>query len=171
MQKTAVLGVVALLVAGMLIAIGARVGSASHTTRTMNGASHKFIRPENMKWGPAPPVLPKGAQLTVLTGDPTKAGLYTMRLRMSKSYVVPPHWHSQGEYVTVISGTIHLGAGDKVDKTKSPALKAGSFAYLPAKMHHYAWSEGEAIVQLHGIGPFDIHYINAADNPLRKKTR
>lgn len=129
-----------------------------------------FISPSEVQWGDAPPDLPKGAQIAVLNGNPMKAGPYTIRLKAPDGYKIPPHWHSKNEELTVLSGTLVLHMGDEMT-SPSHDLDAGSFHYLPAKMHHAAESKGETIVQISGTGPFDIHYLNAADNPNPKTAK
>lgn len=127
-----------------------------------------FINNSDVKWGPAPPSLPKGARLAVLYGDPGKSGPFTIRLKAPAGYRIAPHFHSQAEQLTVVSGALYLGMGDKMDKSQSHALGAGGFHYLPAKAHHYAFTKGPTIVQISGEGPFDIVYINPADDPEKK---
>lgn len=119
----------------------------------------------DMKWGDAPPTLPKGAKVAVLVGDPGKAGPFVIRLKMPPGYKVPPHWHSKAENVTVISGALSLGMGDTLDMKAAQTLKMGGFHSIGAQIHHYAFSKSGAVVQIHGEGPFDITYINPADNP------
>lgn len=118
-----------------------------------------------MKWDDAPPTLPKGAKIAVLDGDPGKAGPFVIRLKMPPGYKVPPHWHSKAENVTIISGAASLGMGDTLDMKAAQTLKTGDFHFIGAQVHHYAFSRGGAVVQIHGEGPFDITYINPADNP------
>jgi hypothetical protein len=129
------------------------------------------INPGSVKWGDAPPSLPKGAKLAVLYGDPSKAGPFCIRLMAPAGYKIPPHWHSQAEALTVISGTFYLGMGDKMDATAAQPLKAGGFHYLPPKEHHFAFSKASSVVQVNGEGPFDITYINAADDPQKTTMR
>lgn len=132
----------------------------------MNHGMHMSMHdPDTLKWGAPPPVLPRGAQLAVLDGDPHKPGPYVIRLKMPPGYRIPPHWHSNPENVTVISGKLMLGMGDTVDKKAAQELKTGGFHSIGAKVHHYAYSDSGAVVQIHGEGPFDITYINPADNP------
>ena len=131
--------------------------------------AHSMATPAEMKWGPAPPSLPAGAQLAVLDGDPGKAVPFTMRLKMPDGYKVAPHWHSGTENITTISGTFMMGLGDKFDATAMHALPAGSFTMMPKEGRHYAQAKGETIVQIHGTGPFDVNYINPADDPSKKK--
>ena len=130
-------------------------------------AGHIFVNSADLKWGPAPPVLPKGAKLAVLYGDPGKAGQYVMRLMAPANYKIAPHWHSQAENLTIISGTLDLGEGDKMEMTKAHALKAGGYHYLPGKAHHYAFTKSPTVVQISGEGPFDITYINPDDDPSK----
>jgi len=120
-----------------------------------------FVNMEQVKWGDAPPSLPKGAKLAVLQGDPSKPGPFTLRLLAPKNYRIAPHWHSQTENLTIISGTLYLGMGDKVDAKSAHALKAGGYHHLPAKQHHYAFTKAPTIVQVSGEGPFDINYLDA----------
>ena len=126
------------------------------------------LNSSEVKWGPAPPVLPKGAQMAVLSGDPSKDGLYAVRLKVPAGYKIPAHNHPTTEYVTVVSGTFNLGMGDKLDEKKGVKLTAGGWAEAPAKMNHFAWSSTPAIIQVHGQGPFAITYVNPADDPSKK---
>ncbi|MGZ5179867.1 MAG: cupin domain-containing protein [Ramlibacter sp.] len=125
----------------------------------------KMENPEAMKWGDAPPSVPKGAKIAVLSGDPTKSGPFTMRLKLPANYRIPAHTHTQSENLTVLSGALYLGMGDKLDVQKGQALKAGGFHFLPGKTQHYAYTKAPTVLQVHGDGPFDINYVNPADNP------
>jgi mannose-6-phosphate isomerase-like protein (cupin superfamily) len=136
---------------------------------TAGKAEAVFVNPDEIKWGEAPPDLPKGAQLAVLHGDPSKKGPFTVRFKMPDGYKIAPHWHSQDEALTTVSGTLKLHMGDTMD-SPSHDLTAGAFHYLPGKMHHSAEAKDETIVQISGMGPFDIHYLNPADNPNPKKS-
>ena len=133
------------------------------------GSAHSFISPTDIKWGDAPPSLPKGAKIAVLQGDPGKAGPFVIRLQAPGGYKIAPHWHTQDEQLTVISGTLYVGLGDKFDKRAAHALATGGFHFLPGKEHHYAFANGRTIVQINGNGPFDINYINPTDDPQKAK--
>jgi hypothetical protein len=141
----------------------------SSTTATAADAmgDMTFINTGDIKWGDAPPVLPKGAKIAVLSGDPFKPGPFVIRLKMPAGYKIAPHWHSQAENLTVISGAFNLGSGDKADKAHAHLLHAGGFHYLPAMAHHYAFSNTATVLQIHGEGPFNITFINAADDPSK----
>jgi anti-sigma factor ChrR (cupin superfamily) len=123
----------------------------------------------DLKWGPAPNVLPRGAQIAVVSGDPSKDALYVVRLKLPANYELPAHNHPTSEYVTVITGDFHIGMGDKLDRKNGLALQAGGFAEASAKMNHYAWTSSETVVQIHGQGPFAITYVNPADDPSKKQ--
>jgi uncharacterized RmlC-like cupin family protein len=122
---------------------------------------------KEVKWGPAPPILPKGAMMAVLAGDPGAAGLVAVRLKMPAGYKIPAHWHPTDEQVTVLSGTLAIGMGDKLDETKGVTLRAGGFGIAPARMNHYAWTKTGAVIQIDLMGPFALTYVNAADDPTK----
>jgi len=127
-----------------------------------------FTNAKDLKWMPAMPDLPKGMAMAVLYGDPSKPGMYAVRLEMPDGYKIPPHWHSQDEQLTVLEGTFVLHMGDTM-KSEPHELDVGGYHFLPAKMHHGAEAKGgTTIVQVQGMGPFDIHYVNPADNPNPK---
>jgi quercetin dioxygenase-like cupin family protein len=127
------------------------------------------LLPGALLWGPAPDVLPPGAQLSVLVGDPGKEDqLYVVRLKLPAGYRIPAHTHPKDEHVTVISGAFHIGMGAKFDEGKATRLTAGGFAYAAKGMQHYVWVAEETIVQVHGLGPLDISYVNPADDPRKK---
>jgi hypothetical protein len=128
---------------------------------------HVLVRPADIKWGDAPPVLRKGAQFAVLSGDPGISGPYTVRLKLPAGYKIAPHWHPTDENVTVLSGTFSLGMGDTFDPKSMKALPIGGYAVLPAEMHHFAWTKTGATVQVHGTGPFVINYVNPDDDPSK----
>ncbi len=128
-----------------------------------------FINQSDMKWEDAPPALPKGGKLAVLFGDPSKDGPYSIRAKMPAGYMVPPHFHTKDENLTVLSGALYIGMSDTVDKKTAHALKAGGFHHVPGKVHHYAFTKAPTVLQISGEGPFDINYLNAADDPRTKK--
>jgi quercetin dioxygenase-like cupin family protein len=128
------------------------------------------VKPNELTWKDNP-ALPKGAQLAVLVGDPTKAEPVVVRVKFPANYQVPPHTHPYTELVTVVSGSIGLGMGEKFDTTKGEMVEAGTFNVVPVRHAHYAWTGSEgAIVQVQYTGPAGIDYINPADDP-RKKTQ
>ena len=107
--------------------------------------------------------------MAVLQGDPSKAGTFTIRLKAPANYKVPAHWHSTDESVTVISGTLYMGNGDKLDTAKAQAVKAGGFMHVPAKAHHYAFAKVPTVIQVTAEGPFDINWIDPKDEPAKSQ--
>jgi len=126
------------------------------------------VNNKDLKWAPAPNILPKGATFTVISGDPMKDEPYVVRLKMPAGYKIPAHNHPTSEYVTVLSGKLHLGLGDKLDLKKGVTLSAGGFAEAPAQTNHFAWASAPTIVQVHGQGPFAFNYVDPADDPSKK---
>lgn len=134
----------------------------------LSAGAQAQVNSTDLKWGPAPAVFPAGAKMAVLSGDPSKAGMFVIRLKMPAGYQVQAHHHPTDEYVTVISGEFHLGMGDKLDKGKSATLHAGGFAESPAGMNHFAWASKASVVQVSAEGPFALIYVNSADDPTVK---
>ena len=132
----------------------------------MAGEQHTIVSPDQLKWS-APAALQKGAEFTVVFGDPSKEGPYVTRLKLPAGFKVMPHTHPNTENVTVISGQFHIGTGDKFDESKLEALKAGGYVQVPHGMPHYAMTSEETVIQQHGIGPQGIVYVNPADDPRK----
>ena len=160
---------------GIALALGSLALAAEHKEKAMEKttattmAEHTVLTPADLKWGEPPPGLPAGAKLAVLEGDPTKKGQFTIRLQAPDGYKVAPHTHPSAEKVTVVSGTLFLGTGAKFDESAAKELSQGSFAIMPAGMQHFAWTKGDTIIQINGLGPFEIRYVNPADDPRHAK--
>ena len=151
-----------------LLLLGALIASAgpAFAQDTMKVA---MVTPEALVWKDNAN-LPKGAQVAILIGDPTKAGeVVVQRVKLPPNYQVPPHTHPYAETVTLISGSVGFGMGEKFDD-KGALAKLGTLFANPAKHAHYVWTgPEEAIIQVQFVGPGGIDYINPADDP-RKKT-
>ncbi len=134
-------------------------------------ADHHIMKTvDQLEWKEGPKSLPAGSQIAVLEGDPTKKGPFTVRLKFPAGYKIMPHWHPAIEHVTVMEGQFNMGTGDKMDESKAHALPVGGFAVMPMKFRHFAFTTDQpATIQLHGMGPFQINYINPADDPRIKK--
>ena len=152
-----------LLVAGFL-PVGTLAAQKPQSPSPEPRQAH-VVTPEQLNWGPAPAILPAGARLAVLDGDPSKAGLYTMRLEMPAGYRIPPHFHQVDEHVTVISGAFQVGMGDTFDEGKLTTLPPGTFGVIPPGMRHFARADKATVIQLHGVGPWGLTYVNPADQP------
>jgi quercetin dioxygenase-like cupin family protein len=145
--------------------LAAFTATAQETKPAAATPAHTLLAPADVQFGPGPAALPKGSELAVISGDPTKAGPFTIRARFGPGYKVPPHWHPTDEHVTVISGSLSFGMGDTFDTKAMKELPAGGFAAMPAGMRHYVWSRDGATIQVHGTGPFAVTYVNPADDP------
>jgi ketosteroid isomerase-like protein len=121
-----------------------------------------------IKWMDAPPSLPKGAKLAVLVGDPTKPEPFTLRLQLPDGYKIAPHTHPTDEHVTVMSGVLRAAMGKAWDDKALGDFASGSYANMATGMPHYVQAKGVTVVQVHGVGPFVVDYVNPADDPSKK---
>lgn len=136
------------------------------------GPDHHLIYPAGeIVWQDAPASLENGAQVAILEGAPSKAGVFTMRIKMPDGFQISPHWHPNVERVTVISGTFLLGSGENIDRRNVQPLKAGSYTSMPPEMVHYAIADGETVIQLTSVGPWVINYVNPDRDDPRVRTR
>jgi len=140
------------------------LASASHSDK-----DHEIIIPDEIKWVDGPLSLPKGAKMAILEGDPTRDGPFVMRVKMPDGFTIMPHTHPKDERVTVITGTLYLGMGEKLDEKIAKAMPAGSYGRTGAGMKHFGYMKGETILQLHGTGPWAVEYVNPDDDPRKKK--
>jgi quercetin dioxygenase-like cupin family protein len=122
-----------------------------------------------LQWGPAPAVFPAGAQMAVVSGDPGKAGMFTIQLSMPAGYEIQPHWHPSAEQVQVKSGTLMVGMGDTFDKKSMKPMAVGDTGTIPAKMNHYAAAKGATVISVTAMGPFAMTYVNPKDTPPAPK--
>lgn len=114
------------------------------------------------------PVLEPEIKVAVLEGNPSEPGVFTLRIKIPDGGYISPHWHPNVERVTVLSGRFLLGSGEKMDKSKVKTLDPGSYTSMPPGMRHFAIAEGETIVQLTSVGPWEINYINPQDDPRNR---
>jgi len=129
--------------------------------------THVMVTADQLVWSPMP-TLPPGAQVAIIEGPLNEAVPFTIRLQLPANYEIPAHWHPWIEHATVISGRLNMGTDDKLDRSKTRPLPAGSIAVLPPNTNMFSWTGEETIVQIHGIGPLVIHYVNPADDPRKK---
>jgi ketosteroid isomerase-like protein/quercetin dioxygenase-like cupin family protein len=116
---------------------------------TMNAAAGLTFQPLEV------PGFKSGIQVAVIHGDPMGKGDYTLRLKFPAGYTFPAHYHPNAEHLTVLSGVFVLGMGDK-EGGGTREYQPGDFLYIPAKKPHYGGARGETVIQLHGVGPFEI---------------
>jgi quercetin dioxygenase-like cupin family protein len=129
---------------------------------------HEMKGDDQLNWGPAPAIFPRGAQFAVVQGDPSAAGaIFTVRLRFPNGYILPPHRHPTDEHVTVLRGTFLVGLGEDFSRTALVPLKELGFITAPANMAHFASARGFTEVQVHAIGPFQLTYVHPEDDPTK----
>lgn len=169
-MKRAMIVILLLLVPASfaLAAAGKSTHAAAHAKTHAMAEPTMVGSADEVKWGDAPPVLPAGAQLAVLEGDPAGKGNYTVRLKLPDGYRIMPHTHPTAEHLTVLEGTFNVGMGKKFDDEGGKAFSAGGYGSMPANMAHYAWTKGETVLQIHGMGPFALKYVNPEDDPSKK---
>lgn len=153
-------------VARQVLAMSAVVLAGFLSTAVAQDA-HTLLSPQDIQWGAAPPVLPSGAEAAVLFGDPSKEGLFALRLKVPAGYAIPPHTHPVDEVVTVVSGTFKLGMGETADPGAATAFPAGSFFALPPGTAHFAYADEETVVQITTNGPWGLTYVNPEDDPRK----
>lgn len=125
---------------------------------------HTVVRPRDLKWTPME--LP-GAELAVVSGDPSKPGEFVIRIKLADGTKVPPHWHPTDEHITVMRGIFAVGTGILYDETKLEDMQPAMYALMPKNIRHFGLSKGESVVQVHGQGPFVVNWVNPADVPKK----
>jgi hypothetical protein len=128
---------------------------------------HAMMAPSGLKWADVPS-LPPGAKIAVIEGPLNEAVPFTFRLKLPANYRIPAHWHPAIEHLTVLAGTFHMGMGDKLDTAKTQAMSPGSIVIMQPKTHHFGWTSEETVVQLHGVGPWGVTYVDPAEDPRKK---
>jgi quercetin dioxygenase-like cupin family protein len=112
-----------------------------------------------VNWSPGPPSMPAGTRVVVLEGDPKAGGMFTQRMQVPAGARIAPHWHPRPERVTVLSGTVAVGFGETVDEARVKRFGPGSFYVNPPQSRHYVLFLEDAVVQITGEGPWELHYV------------
>jgi len=128
--------------------------------------THTMVDPKDLKWEENA-ALP-GAKVAVLEGPLDQATPFIIRFKFPANYKVPAHWHPNIEHVTVLSGTLYMGTGDKLDMAKGHPIATGGVLIMPAKTNHFGWTTEETVVQVHGVGPWGVTFVDPADDPRKK---
>ena len=154
------------LVAIALLGTGFAQMQQGHSMTASDAKAPIMLAPDDVRWGDCPPAIPAGAKCAIIEGDlAAPNALFAFRVKIPDGYKIPAHFHPADEHLTVLSGTFNMGYGDKLDTSAGHAMPAGGFMVMPKGKHHFAWSTGETIVQVHAIGPWGITYVNPADDP------
>lgn len=125
------------------------------------------VQPDALAWRAASPSLPAGTQLAVLEGDPKAAGMFTIRLKVPAGASLGPHWHPREERVTVLSGLVQVGFGEAVDEAATARFGAGAFYVNPPRSRHFVLFPQDSVVQITGMGPWEVHFLEAPPAPKR----
>ncbi|HEY8197320.1 MAG TPA: cupin domain-containing protein [Gemmatimonadales bacterium] len=123
--------------------------------------------PAALEWS-VPTLLPPGALLAVVSGDPTASGECTLEISMPDGYRFPPHFHPSYEHVKVRQGALLAGMGDQLDPKQTRTLTVGDSATAPAGMHHFSIAKGRTVLLVTFMGPYTITYLRAEDAPQRR---
>ena len=154
-----------ILISGL---VGLACGFGVAVTAGEHGASaHKVLVPSEFVWTEAK-ALPCGIQTAVLEGPLDKETPFTFRARIPDGCIIPPHWHSSAEHVAVLSGSFGLGFGTVFDKSALTTIPTGGMAIMQPKVQHFVLTQGETLIQVHGVGPWGITYVNAADDQRQR---
>lgn len=132
------------------------------------GAAQTPAPATRLQWAVAPPLLPPGALIAVVSGDPAAPGQSTIELSMPDGYRMPPHFHPTDERVEVKQGTLLVGMGDRLDTRKTMPLTVGDTGVAPAGVHHYSIASGTTVIAVTFIGPYTITYVNAYEAPRQR---
>jgi quercetin dioxygenase-like cupin family protein len=145
------------------------IGLVAVPGSTRGDVTHIMVKPGDLTWSNVPPAMPAGAQIVWIEGKPADAAPFTFRLKLPANYRIAPHWHPAIEHVTVLSGSFNIGMGERLDPQKVETLPAGSFVALPPKTAHFVMNKEAAVLQVHGVGPWALTYVNPEDDPRNKK--
>jgi hypothetical protein len=159
-----------LLIAGVvavaLVLLDFGTVNAGEPKGQLSGPSPFSVTPEAIKWQPFSPLGP-GVERAVLLGNPGQTGSqFLFRLKIPDGHEIRPQWHPVDESITVITGILYLGIGDRFDRSATRELPAGSVAFVPKKLPHFAFTRGETITEVHGIGPFESILVHLAEKPI-----
>ena len=155
-----------------VVTAGAILSAGGFAASTRAQPAHVIQTVSEAQWGPAPPLLPAGAEIAVLSGDPTKTGAYSVRLRFPPNYAIPAHSHPTDENVVVVSGAVTFGMGNELAKgaATNKTLSPGGYFLASAGMNHFAYTTAESTIVLYGLGPVEFKYVNPADDPRNRPT-
>ena len=131
---------------------------------------HSMFSPGSLEWTDGPPSLPKGAKMAILKGNPGTEGIFTIRLKLPAAYRIAPHWHPAFENITVLEGDFAMGLGETFDEGALHVMGAGAFATMAPGTRHFAASKEGTVIQLHGMGPWQIYYVDPSNDPRQPAT-
>lgn len=122
---------------------------------------------DGLSWFPDPS-LPAGSEISLISGNPGAAEVFMVYVKLPPNTVIAPHSHPYAEIVTVLKGSVGNGHGSEFDKSKGEVLGPGSTFVLPKGHTHFLWNDEEVIALLTATGPWNMTYVNPADDPRNK---
>jgi hypothetical protein len=145
--------------------------SILHAQNSDMPSDHVLILPGDIKWvKDANPAFLPGIKMAVLDGNPSSnGGQYTVRLMIPNGFKIMPHFHPADENITVLKGTFMMGMGDSFDEKALMSISENGYMSMKKGIHHYATAKGETIIQVNGVGPFLLTYVDPNDDPRNKK--
>ncbi|MCH8505281.1 MAG: cupin domain-containing protein [Ectothiorhodospiraceae bacterium] len=153
------------IVAGAML-LAASVMATTAQADTYRGDGHLMITPDALEWGPVASMA-EPARIAVIEGDLSQEEPFTFRLKLPAGYRIEPHHHPAYERVTVISGELHFAHGSEFDADATRTLPPGGVAIMPPGAPMFGYAETDTVIQLHGVGPWGIEYVNPEDDPRR----
>ena len=124
-----------------------------------DGEVQHVVRAAEIEWRPCPPHLPPGCEAAVLEGNPQGTGLFTVRFRVNEQFVMPPHTHPKDERVTLFSGTVAVAFGAASSREDAIEFGPGDYYVNAPGAVHTVWVEGPSEIQVTGIGPWEVHFV------------
>jgi anti-sigma factor ChrR (cupin superfamily) len=144
----------------VITAVAASAASIYSQDKRESAEAHKIVHFGDLKWM----AIMKGCELAPVAGDPNAEGApFVLRLRCADGTKIPAHWHPTDENVTVLKGTLLVAMGETFDESKLQPMNVGNFIAVPKDMRHFALCKGETIVQVHGMGPFKVNWVNPSE--------
>lgn len=117
------------------------------------------VHAEEIVWKEGNANLPRGTMIAVLEGNPKAEGIFTMRVKLPPGGLLIPHTHPREERVTILEGRVFVGFGEVVDWSSGTRFNPGDYYVNPSGAPHFVWSNEGAIVQITGMGPWEIHFL------------
>ena len=151
-----------------LLALASSLVLIAEAAAQDTGKTPVVMRPADIVWQPVPPALEPGAEAAVLAGDPTQPGLVTIRVRIPDKYRIAPHTHPVTEYVTVLSGRLCFAFVGETQPEQDMCIGPGTFLATPANIGHSVWASGPVEYQFSALGPFEMAYLDPADDPRQR---
>lgn len=155
-------GLYAGLLLGGCVALGAGAALSAGTQ------TQDVLAPEEIAWSAGPASLPAGTPSAILYGDPSKEGLFALRLKFPKGYRIPPHTHPKPGVITVISGSFAFGLGDSLNESKATKVPAGGLFSVESGMTHFGVVDEETVIQINSVGPWGLDYVDPKDDPRKR---